>query len=52
MELTLLDPVYAGPGPYACSYPDTPRDVPDPEAAISTRSPVSWRSWCTVSVPR
>lgn len=37
MELTLLDPVYAGPGPYACSYPDTPRDVPDPEAAISLR---------------
>lgn len=37
MELTFLDPVYARPGPYACAYLDTSRDIPDPEAAISLR---------------
>ncbi|MFI7300977.1 hypothetical protein [Streptomyces sp. NPDC050121] len=37
MELTFLDPVYARPGPYACAYLDTSRDVPDPEAAIRLR---------------
>lgn len=37
MELTFLDPVYARPGPYACAYLDTSRDVRDPEAAIRLR---------------
>ncbi|MDQ0957153.1 hypothetical protein QFZ66_001031 [Streptomyces sp. B4I13] len=37
MELTFLDPVYARPGPYACAYLDTSRDIPDPESAISLR---------------
>ncbi|MFD6227448.1 hypothetical protein ACFWFZ_11275 [Streptomyces sp. NPDC060232] len=37
MELTFLDPVYARPGPYACAYLDTSRDVHDPEAAIRLR---------------
>ncbi|MGX4695274.1 baeRF2 domain-containing protein [Streptomyces sp. JNUCC 63] len=37
MELTFLDPVYAQPGPYACAYLDTSRDIPDPEAAINLR---------------
>ncbi|MDW4909236.1 hypothetical protein RB628_28825 [Streptomyces sp. ADMS] len=37
VELTFLDPVYARPGPYACAYLDTSRDIPDPEAAISLR---------------
>ncbi|MFG2030746.1 hypothetical protein [Streptomyces sp. NPDC048825] len=37
MELTFLVPVYAQPGPYACAYLDTSRDLPDPEAAINLR---------------
>ncbi|MFI1731136.1 hypothetical protein ACH40E_18285 [Streptomyces acidicola] len=37
MELTFLDPVYARPGPCACAYLDTSRDIPDPEAAINLR---------------
>ncbi|MEU9379569.1 hypothetical protein AB0D38_00565 [Streptomyces sp. NPDC048279] len=37
MELTFLDPVYARPGPYACAYLDTSRDVRDPEGAIRLR---------------
>ncbi|MFF4568211.1 hypothetical protein [Streptomyces sp. NPDC001410] len=37
MELTFLDPVYARPGPYACAYLDTSRDVRNPEAAIRLR---------------
>jgi hypothetical protein len=37
VELTFLDPVYAGPGPYACACLDTSRDIPDRESAISLR---------------
>ncbi|MEV7870733.1 hypothetical protein AB0P17_32615 [Streptomyces sp. NPDC088124] len=37
MELTFLGPVYARPGPYACAYLDTSRDVRAPEAAIRLR---------------
>ncbi|MBA2806904.1 hypothetical protein E0500_005445 [Streptomyces sp. KM273126] len=37
MELTFLGPVYARPGPYACAYLDTSRDIPAPEAAINLR---------------
>ncbi|MFJ1733407.1 hypothetical protein [Streptomyces sp. NPDC088254] len=35
MELPLLDPVDARPGPYACAYLDTFRDIPDPESVIA-----------------
>ncbi|MFC5957210.1 universal stress protein [Streptomyces pratens] len=37
MELTFLDPAYARPGPCACAYLDTSRDLPDPKAAIDLR---------------
>jgi hypothetical protein len=37
VELTFLDSVYARPGPYACVYLDTSRDVRDLDAAIRLR---------------
>lgn len=37
MKLTFLGPLYARPGPYACAYLDTSRDIDDPERAIGLR---------------
>ncbi|MGW3039960.1 baeRF2 domain-containing protein [Kitasatospora sp. NPDC001159] len=34
MKLTFLAPLYARPGPYACAYVDTSRDLDDPDRAI------------------
>ncbi|WP_436791204.1 hypothetical protein [Yinghuangia sp. YIM S10712] len=37
MKLAFLGPLYARPGPYACAYLDTSRDVEDPDRAIDLR---------------
>ncbi|MGW1025783.1 baeRF2 domain-containing protein [Streptomyces sp. NPDC002577] len=37
MKLSFLEPLYARPGPYACAYVDTSRDVEDPETANDVR---------------
>jgi hypothetical protein len=37
VKLTFLDPLYARPGPVACAYLDTSRDIDDPEKAIGLR---------------
>lgn len=37
MKLSFLEPLYAQPGPYACAYVDTSRDIGDPESAIELR---------------
>ncbi|MDI2124655.1 hypothetical protein [Yinghuangia seranimata] len=37
MKLTFLGPLYARPGPYACAYLDTSRDVEEPDSAIDRR---------------
>ncbi|MCQ4082366.1 hypothetical protein NGB36_17605 [Streptomyces sp. RB6PN25] len=39
MKLSFLEPLYAAPGPYACVYVDTSRDIDDPDKAIEVR----WR---------
>lgn len=39
MKLTFLEPLYTRPGPYACVYLDTSRDIDDPHEAIELR----WR---------
>lgn len=39
MKLTFLEPLYAEPGPVACVYLDTSRDIDDPQRAIDLR----WR---------
>jgi hypothetical protein len=37
MKLKFLGPLYARPGPYACVYLDTSRDIEDPDRAIELR---------------
>ncbi|MFD0274218.1 hypothetical protein ACFVHB_09960 [Kitasatospora sp. NPDC127111] len=37
MKLTFLGPLYARPGPYACAYVDTSRDLDEPDRAIDLR---------------
>ncbi|OAH12804.1 baeRF2 domain-containing protein [Streptomyces jeddahensis] len=37
MKLSFLEPLYARPGPYACAYVDTSRDIEDPETANDLR---------------
>ncbi|MGP3982922.1 baeRF2 domain-containing protein [Streptomyces sp. KR80] len=37
MKLSFLAPLYAQPGPYACAYVDTSRDIDDPDSAVELR---------------
>ncbi|MER5182029.1 hypothetical protein ABT009_27355 [Streptomyces sp. NPDC002896] len=37
MKLSFLEPLYARPGPYACAYVDTSRNIEDPETANDLR---------------